>query len=64
MNTVEDIENRFQLIREELINEFDDPENEDEDELNRTAEKVYTLRYKKDYFDDLDEAEKSQNNSK
>lgn len=56
MSSIKEIEDRFQLIREELMNNYDDPECDDEDDLNRAAENVYKLRYGKTYDWDLDNA--------
>jgi hypothetical protein len=54
--SISEIENRFQLIREELMDEYDDPECDDEDDLNRESEKVYKERFGIDYHDDLEKA--------
>ena len=44
-------EEEFQKIREELRDNYDDPDDEDEDELNRDAEELFFLKFNTTYYE-------------
>jgi hypothetical protein len=43
-------EEEYQKIRKELYDNYDDPEEDDEDELNRDAEELFQIKFGETYY--------------